>query len=163
MKHFLNLLIIFSLFIFVSCGKKSDTSTAKDSDKKTESTEKKDSKSDESKSDKDVTLGDLGITEGLPKNFPSDIPQPGNAKCLGSLNSSEGSLVTFESKEKVADLAEYYKTELKKNGYELKEGGDIMVSGEAAMLGWKKGDKEVSIVITWDKEKSQSSFVITYK
>ena len=46
------------------------------------------------------TTNELGIKEGMPADYPKDVPQPVNSKCLGSLNTTEGTVVTFESTDK---------------------------------------------------------------
>ena len=104
---------------------------------------------------------ELGITEGLPNDYPSDIPQPKNSKVLGSLNTSEGTVVTFESTDKPKDIFIQFADELEKNGYKKAEGE--MMSDEGGMALWNKETKEVSIMLAWDKEKNISSVVITYK
>jgi hypothetical protein len=102
-------------------------------------------------------------TDSIPNNYPSDVPQPNNSKCLGSLTSEYGTVVTFESTDKVIDIVHFYKSEMKKSGYILPEDGEILANNEAAMLIWKKSEKEVSIVISRDVQESKSQMTITYK
>lgn len=155
------------LFILAGCGQKTEDVEG-NVDKKTDQTTQTDSKSDDGNvtGDRQETkVGDneLGLTEGLPSNFPEDVPQPNNSKCIGSLNSSEGTVVTFESSDKVKDILNFYRDAMKKNGFELGEGGETLVSDQGGLIGWKKDSREVGLMIGYDDEKSKSSVVITYK
>jgi len=163
MKKLLLLFVIFAFIALSGCGKKDETESLKTEDTKSEEV-KTDSKDDkEKKDDKTITMNDLGVKEGLPDNYPGDIPQPKNSKCLGSLSSSDGTIVNFESTDKVKDIVDYFKDEMKKNGFEASEGGEIVVSDDYAMLGWKKKEREVAVVIGYNKEESKSQIAITYK
>jgi len=157
-KNLLNLFFILftAAAVYTSgCGQKENTSSGDQTgDTKTEEQKKEDSKT-ESKSN------ELGITEGLPNDYPSDIPQPKNSKVLGSLNTTEGTVVTFESTDKPKDIFIQFAEELEKNGYKKAEGE--MMSDDGGMALWNKETKEVSIMLAWDKEKNISSVVITYK
>lgn len=106
---------------------------------------------------------ELGMTPGMPANFPSDIPQPKNSKVIGSLTSTEGTMVTFESNDKVQDIINYYKEEMTKNGYAVSEDGELITPDKGGLINWKKGAKEVQLVLGYDKDKNLSSLVITYK
>jgi hypothetical protein len=103
------------------------------------------------------------MTPGLPSNYPSDIPKPRNAKVLGSLNSSEGTVVTFESPEQVTEIVNFYKDEMKKNGYAVTEGGENIVSDKGGLINWTKEKKEVNLMLGRDNDKNITSLVITYK
>lgn len=157
-KYLLNLffIIFIAAAVYTSgCGKKENTSSGDQSgDTKTEEQKKEEIKTDSKNNE-------LGITEGLPGDYPSEIPQPKNAKVLGSLNTSEGTVVTFESNDKPKDIFSQFSDELEKNGYSKAEGE--MMSDDGGMALWNKDKKEVSIMLAWDKEKSISSIVITYK
>lgn len=106
---------------------------------------------------------ELGMTPGMPGNFPADVPQPKNAKVIGSLTSTEGTMVTFESPEKVQEIITYYKEEMKKNGYVITEDGELITPDKGGLINWKKESKEVQLVLGYDKDKNLSSLVITYK
>ncbi len=172
MKNFIVPLIIAAIIFLNGCGKKDQVADEKKSEQKIESTEKTEVKTDETKKNESNTqqtkedvskTNELGMTPGLPSNFPSDIPQPKNAKTLGSLNSSEGTVVTFESSEKVQDIVNYYKEEMKKNGYAISENGEDLVSDKGGLINWKKDSKEVGLMLGYDKDKNITSLVITYK
>jgi hypothetical protein len=168
MKNILLILLLIGFVLISGCGKKDDIKENVKDDKKSEEMKKDNTTSgDQSKvesKDKSTTnLNDLGISEGLPKNFPGDIPQPKNSKCLGSLSSSEGTVVNFETSEKIKDLVDFYKDEMKKVGFVIAEGGDIIVSNDAAILSWKKDAREFSLIMSFDKEKSMSQIAMTYK
>ena len=88
---------------------------------------------------------------------------PKNSKTLGSLNSSEGTIVTFESTDKVMDIINFYKDALSKNGYVVSEGGESLISDKGGLINWKKDKKEVGVMLGFDKDKNITSLVITYK
>jgi len=163
MKISIYIVILLSFVLVFGCGKKSDT-TKKDSDKTEQKTDaKKDNTSgSDQKSDKSG-ISDLGLTEGLPSNFPKDIPMPPNSKCMGSLNSSEGTVVTFESGDKAKQIIDFYKDEMKKLGFSVGEGGELLVSDEGGLIGWKKDNREIGLMLGYDKEKGKTSVVLTYK
>ncbi|MCX6161602.1 MAG: hypothetical protein NTV87_09755 [Ignavibacteriae bacterium] len=165
MKTSIYIIVLLSFVLVFGCGKKSDT-TKKDGEK-TEQTQKTEEKKDntsgsDQKSEKSG-LSDLGLTEGLPSNYPKDIPQPPNSKCMGSLNSSEGTVVTFESSDKAKPIIDFYKEEMKKLGFSLGEGGELLVTDEGGLMGWKKDNREIGLMLGYDKEKGKTSVVLTYK
>lgn len=156
-KNLLNLLLILftAAAVFASgCGKKDDTTGEQSGDSKTEEQKKVETKTD-------ITGNELGIKEGLPADYPSDVPQPKNSRVLGSLNTSEGTVVTFESDDRPKDIFAEFSGELEKNGYAKAEGESMKDDGGMAL--WNKEKKEVSIMLAWDKDKNISSVVITYK
>lgn len=105
---------------------------------------------------------ELGMTPGLPGNFPSDLPQPKNSKTLGSINSSDGTIVTFESSDNVLDIVNFYKAELKKKGYTLTETGETLVSDKGGLINWTKDKKEVGLTLGYDKDRNVTSIALTY-
>ncbi|HMS64990.1 MAG TPA: hypothetical protein PKD83_07015 [Ignavibacteria bacterium] len=105
---------------------------------------------------------ELGMTPGLPKNFPADIPQPKNSKTLGSINSSDGTIVTFESPDKVLDIVSFYKDQMKKVGYTLTETGETLVSEKGGLINWTKDKKEVGLTLGYDKDRNITSIALTY-
>ncbi|MDQ3021381.1 MAG: hypothetical protein M3R36_12550 [Bacteroidota bacterium] len=179
MRNLISLLIFFIFISYIGCGEKNEVSGDRKDNPKIESKkenenqssqnnesepEKKDDdkETDPSKSDLNKA-NELGMSPGMPANFPTDVPTPRNAKTLGSLNSSEGTVVTFESPEKVQDIVGFYKDEMKKNGYIISEGGETLVSDKGGLISWKKDSKEVGLMLGYDKDKNITSLVITYK
>lgn len=176
MKTFILLLISVCLISLNSCGNKNETSGDKKEDAKQEvkkDNDQSDLKDIESnkKEDPDTAPGnedkaksnELGMTPGMPNDFPADVPLPKNSKTLGSLNSSEGTIVTFESNDKVVDIVSFYKDEMNKNGYTVSEGGESLISDKGGLINWKKDKKEVGLMLGYDKDKNITSLVITYK
>jgi hypothetical protein len=157
-KNLFNLffiLLVAAAVLASGCGKKDNTSSGDQTgDTKTEEQKKEEPKT-ESKTN------ELGITEGLPNDYPADIPQPKNSKVLGSLNTSEGTVVTFESGDKPKEIINEFAEGLEKNGYKKADGE--MMKDDGGMAIWNKDKKEVSIMLAWDKDKNISSIVITYK
>ena len=146
-------LILAAGVYFSGCGKKDTTSSGE---------KKEDVKPQEQqKTTEGMKSNELGITEGLPKDYPSEVPQPKNSKCMGSLNTSEGTVVTFESDDRPKDVLSQFTSELEKSGY--KKGEGEMMSDEGGLSLWTKDKKEVSLMLAWDKDKSKCSVVVTYK
>ena len=106
---------------------------------------------------------ELGMTAGMPADFPADVPQPLNSKVIGSLVSTDGTMVTFESKDKVQEIITFYKEEMSKSGYEITEDGELITPDKGGLINWSKKGKEVQLVLGYDKDKNISSLVITYK
>lgn len=104
---------------------------------------------------------ELGIKEGMPADYPQDVPQPINSKCLGSLNTTEGTVVTFESTEKPKAILAPFTEGVEKAGF--KKGEGEMMSDDGGMVIWNKDKREVSIMLAWDKEKNVCSVVVTYR
>ncbi|MEO8664449.1 MAG: hypothetical protein ABI462_03045 [Ignavibacteria bacterium] len=175
MKKSILLLLIISVIYLGSCGNKNETSGDKKEDSKqevkkendqtalkNEELSKKESTDTDPADDKSKS-NELGMTPGMPADFPKDVPTPNNAKTLGSLNSSEGTIVTFESNDKVMDIVTFYKDEMGKNGYTISEGGESLISDKGGLINWKKDKKEVGLMLGYDKDKNITSLVITYK
>jgi hypothetical protein len=80
---------------------------------------------------------------------------------LGSLNTSEGTTVTFESTEKPMDLLKDFGDNVEKIGFKKADGEQMKEEGGMSM--WKKEAREVSLMLAYDKEKKISSVVVTYK
>jgi len=156
-KIFLFILLLAFLGI-TGCGKKEEKSASeKEATEKTESTEKT------TEEKVDTKVGDLGISSGLPDNFPSDIPQLKNGKCLGYLTSSEGTVVTFETEEPFSDVLNQYKEDLKNNGFKEEDSGVLSSEGKMYMATHKKDSREVSVIISFVEEEKKTNAVITYK
>jgi len=158
-NHFsLLFVVLIASFIFLSgCGKKDNTSSGD----KTGDTTAQQQKVDKTINPEENKSNELGIKEGLPADYPSDIPQPDNSKVLGSLNTSEGTVVTFESGNKPRDILGQYTAALEKSGY--KKSDNELMKDEGGMATWNKEKKEVSIMLAWDKDKNKTSVVVTYK
>ena len=153
----------FAAFIAVfGCGKqeqkteenagKTETQTQTSADKKTVS------------KDIDSSGNELGMKVGLPDDFPKDVPQPPNSNCVGSLfNQGDGTTVTFSSKLKVMEIANFYKEELKKSGYAPKPGMDELMNDKGGMYKWNKAGMEVELMMSFNTESNSTDIVISYK
>lgn len=162
-KKFNLLLVLPLLFVFAlsSCGKKDEKPAG---DNKTDSTKQNQNQSsgnNQPSTNTDPKSNELGIKEGMPADYPADVPQPANAKCMGSLNTSEGTVVTFESTDKPKDVLKPFAEGVEKAGFKKSEGD--MMSDDGGMTMWTKDKREVSIMLAWDKDKKISSVVVTYK
>lgn len=159
-------IILYSLIAaFISvfgCGKqeqKTDDSKGKTEPQTQTSAEQK-------QESKDVTSSgnELGMKVGLPADFPKDVPQPPNSNCVGSIfNQTEGTTVTFSSKSKVMDIANFYKEELKKTGFTPEPGMDELMNDKGGMLKWKKAGMEVELMMSFNSESNSSDIVLSYK
>jgi len=163
-SKYLLALIIACVLCFVSCGKTDQNkTTAGDNNQQQPQDIKKDAPTDNTQPGQQKTdsKNDLGIKEGLPSDYPPDLPQPKGAKVLGSLNTSEGTTVTFESPEKPTDIAKSFGDDVETKGFKRAQ-GDLM-KDEGGMILWQKDKREVSLMVAWDKDKKTSSVVVTYK
>lgn len=163
--NFLFVLLTACAFMAAGCGKQEQ----KTGDNKTDSTKNQTQNPQNNNTQSDGTKppsgdnksNELGIKEGMPADYPKDVPQPANSKCLGSLNTSEGTVVTFESTDKPKDVLKPFAEGVEKEGF--KKGEGEMMSDDGGMTMWTKEKREVSIMLAWDKDKKVSSVVVTYK
>ncbi|MEO8513926.1 MAG: hypothetical protein ABI543_10230 [Ignavibacteria bacterium] len=164
-KFNLAFVIFTAVVIAISgCGKKPDQKTEgdkKDTTKQSTTNQNTTAGDNKTAPNTDPKTNELGIKEGMPADYPKDVPQPISSKCLGSLNTTEGTVVTFESTEKPKAILAPFTTDLEKAGFKKSEGE--MMSDDGGMAMWKNDKREVSIMLAWDKEKSNSSVVVTYK
>jgi hypothetical protein len=165
MKNLIYLVIFVFAFSIYSCGEKKneDIQLTGDTTIEQEVTSIEDNgRKDEAAGDKTITeANELGMTPGLPGDYPSDVPQPKNGRVLGSISSSDGNIVTFETPETVSDVVNFYKENMKKAGYNFEnEIGDLVKGGSVS---WNKGEKHVELMLSHDNEKNVTSVVITYK
>ncbi len=167
MKTKFNLLFVVFTAVVIAlsgCGKKPDQKTdgdKKDSTKQTTTNQNQVAGDNKTSTNPDGKSNELGIKEGMPADYPKDVPQPISSKCLGSLNTTEGTVVTFESTEKPKAILTPFTADLEKAGFKKSEGE--MMSDDGGMAMWTNAKREVSIMLAWDKEKSNSSVVVTYK
>ena len=158
MKYLLIFVLSSSILFAIGCGKKDDKSST-DGDKK----EQTDSKKNDSKDDKfELKTNDLWIASGIPDNYPKEIPQPKDAKVQGYLSSKDGTVVTFEGTGDFKSIVNKFKEDMKSSGYDLSDGGEVLMSDKFSMMMWKKGEKEVSFTATLGED-GKSAFLVTYK
>jgi hypothetical protein len=158
------LLLVFAVFCGCGDNKKTD-STGKDTSQ-TQTEDKGTTSGDNQTSGENPEnksgANDLGMKEGLPADFPADVPQPPESKVIGSLSSTEGTNVSFESPKTTQEIADFYKAAMSKAGYTVSPDGEA-VSETNAMIDWTKEGKAVSLVAVRDNSKNSCSVVITYK
>jgi len=172
------LLLSFALIFFITgCDEKKEVQGEKKEEKKKTETvqEKSDPVTTEEETTKNTAdtaktenneidkLNELGMKPGWPSDFPADIAKPKNSKIIGSLKSSEGTIVTFESSDKVPEIVSYYKDEMKKNGFTISEDGEKITGDIGGLVSWKKEKSEVNLNIAFDKEKNITQVLITYR
>lgn len=156
--------VTLSAMLIAGCGKQ-DQKTDGDKKDTTKSTTQQNTTAGDNKTQ--TTTGqenksnELGIKEGMPADYPKDIPTPVNSKCLGSLNTTEGTVVTFESTDKPRAVLAPFNEAVEKIGFKKSEAEQM--SDDGGMVMWKMDKREVSIMLAWDKEKSVCSVVVTYK
>ena len=165
-KNYLKIYLLISVFVLgnalVGCGKKETGNTSGDNKQETPNVTDQQKQQDKQPGGENKTANELGISEGLPKDYPSDIPQPKNSKNMGYLNTSEGTVVTFESDDKPKVIYDSFSADIEKNGYKKDESGALM-SDQGGLALWKKDNKECSVMIAFDKDKNKTSVVVTYK
>lgn len=166
MKTILNLFfVVLTAFVFAitGCGKQEQKTEGdkKDTTKQTTTNQNQVAGDNKTSTNTDSKANELGIKEGMPADYPKDVPQPLNSKCLGSLNTTEGTVVTFESTEKPKAILTPFTEAVEKAGFKKSEGE--MMSDDGGMVMWNKDKREVSIMLAWDKVKSNSSVVVTYR
>lgn len=163
LKLFFAISLIFSLFI--GCGSKTEQQqqTGQDNKTTTQGDQVQPLNQTPPAGEQKTTEGknELGIKDGMPGDYPSDVPQPSNSKALGYLNTQEGTVVTFESTDRPKDIFKGFGEQLEKGGF--KKGEGEMMSDDGGMAMWTKDKREVSIMLAWQKEKSNTSAVVTYK
>jgi hypothetical protein len=166
MKKLLFVIISLSVLIGFGCGKnqpppeqKKDKTDEVKTDNKTPD-KVGETKKEETKSDGN----DLGLKSGLPADYPKDIPVPPNSTCHGSIyNQSEGTTVTFVSKGKPMEIANFYKEEMKKNGFQQEAGSDELMNEKGGMIKWTKDKRDVEVMMSFKPESSETDIVLSYK
>lgn len=155
---------LFLLFVFIiGCGKKPEQQNTTSGDQKQEQpqTDPKQISQNNQNTGTDKKSNELGLQQGLPGDYPKDVPQPKDSKVLGSLNTSEGMVVTFESSSKPRDILAQFASDIEKSGF--KKDGEEQMSDNGGTASWKKEKRDVNIMLAWDKEKNICSVVVTYK
>ncbi|RPI18925.1 MAG: hypothetical protein EHM58_03445 [Ignavibacteriae bacterium] len=103
---------------------------------------------------------ELGLIEGMPFDYPSDIPLPMNSKCIGHMTTSEGVVVTFESNDIWNNILYDFALRIESNGYKKKEKENINDYG--GFVAWVKDEKEVNIMIAKQFESEKVEIAVTY-
>lgn len=166
MKTKFNLLftaLTLTAVLIAGCGKQQQKTDGDKKDSTKSTTTQQNTTAGDNKTSTTAPDGknELGIKEGMPADYPKDVPQPMNSKCLGSLNTTEGTVVTFESTDKPKAILAPFGEALEKAGF--KKGEGEMMSDDGGMSMWTLDKREVSIMLAWDKEKNNSSVVVTYR
>lgn len=160
-------LACFMILLLTGCGSKTNQTNTTPGDQKTgeQKTEGTQPQTNSAGDNKQITgdkKNELGIQEGvLPADYPGDLPKPKDSKVLGSLNTSEGMTVTFESTAKPKDILADYTSALDKAGF--KKEGEEQMKDNGGMVMWKKEKREISLMLAWDDSKKITSTVVTYK
>lgn len=152
MKNFIYVFLAVFIIGITGCSKK---------DEKTDVTTKTEDSKDKGT---DVKTKDVEVsTNKLPSDFPSDIPQYKDSKILGSAKTPQGTAVTFEINDKAKAVADFYKTEMKKSGYDADKNNDMMATDKGGVMIYKKGGKEISLTYGYDDATSKTSLVVLIK
>jgi hypothetical protein len=159
--------LVLGLTSAAGCDKKSDNQTSKDTNSVQQDKVKQQMNDDGSvpgstgKTENTIPGNELGMSAGLPSDFPPDIPQPKNSKIIGSLLSSDGMVVTFQTDAPVKEVVEFYKSEMTKNGFKQTESGDMLMKDNGGMIGFQKDNRDVQLMLS--SNENITSVVITYK
>lgn len=158
------LLVLAFIFTFISgCGKteQQQQNQQQGDIKPTDQQQVQQPPAGEQTPNKIDSKNELGIKDGLPSDYPSDIPKPTNSKAMGYLSTQEGIVVTFESTDKPMDILKAFKADIEKNGFSKAE--DEQMKEEGGMAMWKKDKREASIMLAWQKDKNITTAVVTYR
>ncbi|HEX2788520.1 MAG TPA: hypothetical protein VHP32_11535 [Ignavibacteria bacterium] len=167
LRIFKIIVLILGLTLIIGCGKKPDNQTSKDTNSVQQDKVKQQITDDGSvpgltgKTENTIPGNELGMSTGLPSDFPQDIPQPKNGKVIGSLLSSDGMVVTFQTDAPVKEVVEFYKSEMVKNGFKQTESGDMLMKDNGGMIGFQKDNRDVQLMLS--SNENITSVVITYK
>jgi hypothetical protein len=74
-----------------------------------------------------------------------------------------GTTVTYEINDKAKPVADFYKSEMSKAGYDADKNNDIMMTDKGGVMVFKKGGKEVSLTYGYADATSKTSLVILIK
>ncbi|MGB9697105.1 MAG: hypothetical protein ACP5P3_09780 [Ignavibacteria bacterium] len=99
----------------------------------------------------------------LPEDFPRYIPIYEKLKLKGSIYSNEGSVILFETESKIRDVIQYYDEKLTGEGFERGEGNDKLIFDDGAMVGWRKNNIQIGIMLGVNKERNLTSVILIYK
>lgn len=86
-----------------------------------------------------------GDSVSLPDNWPDSVPLPSDARIsyAGSMNggddASSGLSVVYTTKDSATEVAEYFKSTLEKEGWEIQA---TMATGDGSMVTASKGEEE---------------------
>lgn len=86
-----------------------------------------------------------GNNVSLPDNWPSSVPLPSNVNIsyAGSMNAGDaetaGLSVVYTTKDSATEVAEYFKSTLEKEGWEIQA---TMATGDGSMVTASKGEEE---------------------
>lgn len=155
MKYITPLLVFFIAFILIQgCEKKQEKSDSQpSSDEQTAEVQFSD---EQTVTEKAV----LETKEGLPENFPKEIPIPEKAKKIKYIDNNTGKIVICETEVGVKEVINFYKENMKKNGFELIKNDNLIDKDEIYNADWKKDNKNVNVAITF--QNNTTSVVISY-
>jgi hypothetical protein len=95
-----------------------------------------------------VASGEKGVA--LPDDFPKDVPVYPGATINFSSKTREGMLLMLKSTESPEKIKQYYEKETKQQGWEENE--NTVAMDKITILGFKKGDRTLTVTINTDKE-----------
>ena len=102
--------------------------------------------------------GKIIIKEGeLPKDFPKDITIYKNSKVERSTEGQEGTVVILTTSDSVAKVTEFYKGDLKKNGWNSIESSSIEGS---SLIKAKKDERQLVITVIIDEKDGMTEISI---
>ena len=97
-----------------------------------------------------VTVG----KNDIPDSFPSDITIYSGAEVISTTESSVGSSVVLKTSDPTSKVADFYKDDLKKNGWEIVS---TITNEGLTLITARKGSKEVLITVTTDEEDEKTN------
>ncbi len=155
MKFIKLFLIVFTSFLLLQgCGEKKEQSDSQAP--KEEQTSGTQSSAEQTENNQAT----LDTKEGLPEDFPKDIPLPEKMKKAKYIDNNNSKIVIIEADINVKDAINYYKENLKKNGFELNKNDNLIDRDEIYNADWRKNNKNVNVAITF--QNNLSNIVISY-
>lgn len=94
-------------------------------------------------------------------DFPADIPVYPGAKIISTDKGAIGPSATLQTTDKASLVGEFYKTEMKKNGYTPQEDNDKMMKDDRGIITFRKEGKEYTITYRYLDDKGKTTIDIS--
>jgi hypothetical protein len=165
MNKFLCFSLIMVAILFFSCGKRESTTPGTEQNLPTGELKDTVALKEQIEGSKSQTssspTNELGIVEGLPTDYPADVPKPLNADSVGTIKSSDETSVRYFTPDMPKVVVDYFAKGLEKSGFKKAEGESMKEEG--GMVIWNKDKREVSLMLARDKDKNRTAVVVSYK
>jgi len=155
MRYINSILIVFLTFLLIQgCGKKEQQS-----DSQVPADEQK-TEIQSSGEQTETNQASLETKQGLPEDFPKDIPLPEKIKKTKYIDNNANKIVILDADISVSEAISYYKENMKKNGFDLNKNDSLIDTDNIYNADWRKGNRNVNIAITF--QNNITTVVISY-